>query len=203
MLRSRFPLLVAALIATLSGPLSGQNVAPSDTDSPTTSLKLNVKTVLVDVVVTDKGGHAVPGLTKDDFQMLEDGKPQTISFFEPNFGATSEAADAATPPPLPPNTFTNVPTVVPNDSVNVLLMDALNTAEGDQSYVHKEMVRYLSTLPPRIRIAVFLLSEKLRIIQGFTQDSTVLRAAINRLAANPNTSALLPTIESTNAQQSA
>jgi VWFA-related protein len=204
MLRSRFPLLVAALIATLSGPLSGQNVAPSDTDSPTTSLKLNVKTVLVDVVVTDKGGHAVPGLTKDDFQVLEDGKPQTISFFEPNFGSTPGGANTSAPAPaLPPNTFTNVPTVIPNDSVNVLLMDALNTAEGDQSYVHKEMVRYLTTLPPGIRIAVFMLSEKLRIIQGFTQDSTVLRAAIDWLAANPNTSAILPTTESTNAQQGA
>ncbi|MGD0628569.1 MAG: VWA domain-containing protein [Terracidiphilus sp.] len=167
-----------------------------------TTLKLNVRTVLVDVVVTDKSGHAVPGLTKGDFQVSEDGKPQTISFFEPNF-STAPDATAAAPPALPPNTFTNVPTVVPNDSVNVLLMDALNTAEGDQSYVHKEMVRYLATLPPRIRIAVFMLSEKLRIIQGFTQDGTVLRAAINRLAANPNTSALLPTVESTNASQSA
>ena len=203
MLRPRFPLLVIALIASLAGPLSGQNVAPSDTDTPTTSLKLNVKTVLVDVVVTDKNGHAVPGLTKGDFQVLEDGKPQTISFFEPNFGSTPGSANAAPAPALPPNTFTNVPTVIPNDSVNVLLMDALNTAEGDQSYVHKEMVRYLTTLPPGIRIAVFMLSEKLRIIQGFTQDSTVLRAAINRLAANPNTSAILPTMESSNAAQGA
>jgi len=44
---------------------------------------------------------------------------------------------------------------------------------------------------------VFLLSEKLRIIQGFTQDSALLRASINQLAANPSTSALLPTAYST------
>jgi len=202
MQRCRYPLLVLALIPLLAGPLSSQTALPSDTESPITTLKLNVRTVLVDVVVTDKDGHAVPGLTKDDFQVSENGKPQAISFFEPNFSASPDAA-AATPPALPPNTFTNVPTVVPNDSVNVLLMDALNTAEGDQSYVHKEMVRYLTTLPPRVRIAVFMLSERLRIIQGFTQDGTVLRAAIARLAANPNSSALLPTIESNNAQQSA
>jgi VWFA-related protein len=196
-------LLFAVLLASSANPLRAQNVAPADTEAPTTTLKLNAKTVLVDVVVTDKSGHAVAGLTKNDFQVLEDGKPQTISFFEPNFGSTSTGANAAAPPALPPNTFTNVPTVIPNDSVNVLLMDALNTAEGDQSYVHKEMVKYLSTLPPGIRIAVFMLSEKLRIIQGFTQDSTVLRAAIQRLAANPNTSAILPTTESNNAQQGA
>jgi VWFA-related protein len=201
--RRCFSLLTVALIASLAGPLRAQNVAPSDTQAPAATLKLNVKTVLVDVVVTDKSGHVIPGLTKDDFQVLENGKPQTISFFEPNFGATPGAADAAAPPALPPNTFTNVPTVIPNDSVNVLLMDALNTAEGDQSYVHKEMVKYLLTVPPGIRIAVFMLSEKLRIIQGFTQDSTVLREAINRLAANPNTSAILPTTESNNASQGA
>jgi VWFA-related protein len=179
---------------------SAQTPAP-DADVPTATLKLNSRTVLVDVVVTDKSDHPVPGLTKDDFQVSEDGKPQTISFFEQRFSAKPE--ETAPAPPLPPNTFTNVPTVTPNDSVNVLLMDALNTAEGDQMYVHKEMVKYLSTLPPRIRIAIFLLSEKLRIVQGFTQDSTVLRAAIARLAANPNASALLPTVESTNASNSA
>ena len=133
--RCCFPLFVLALIASLAGQVVAQTALQSDTESPMTTLKLNVRTVLVDVVVTDKSGHAVPGLTKDDFQVLEEGKAQTISFFEPNFSA-SDPANAATPPALPPNTFTNVPTVVPNDSVNVLLMDALNTAEGDQSYVH-------------------------------------------------------------------
>jgi VWFA-related protein len=203
MLRSRFPLLVLAPVALLAGRAPAQNAIQPDNESPAATLKLNVRTVLVDVVVTDKEGHAVPGLQKGDFQVSEDGKPQTISFFEPNFALAPDAASATPPPALPPNTFTNVPTVVPNDSVNVLLMDALNTDEGDQSYVHKEMVRYLANLPPRLRIAVFLLSERLRIIQGFTQDSTVLRAAIARLAANPSKSPLLPTVESTNAQNSA
>jgi VWFA-related protein len=203
MQRSRIALLVLAPVALLAGRAPAQNAVQPDSNSPVATFKLNVRTVLVDVVATDKNGHAVAGLQKGDFQVFEDGKPQTISFFEPNFSAASDAASAIAPPALPPDTFTNVPTVIPNDSVNVLLMDALNTAEGDQSYVHKEMVRYLSTLPPRIRIAVFLLSEKLRIIQGFTQDSTVLRAAIARLAANPSSSALLPTVESNNAQQSA
>jgi VWFA-related protein len=201
MLRLHFALPALALVGLCVPAFPAQTSAVVDPDSPSTTLKLNVRTVLVDLVVTDKAGKAVPGLTKDDFQILEDGKPQTISFFEQKFSASP--SEAAAPAPLPPNTFTNVPTVMPNDSVNVLMMDALNTAEGDQSYVHKEMVRYLGALPPTVRIAVFLLSEKLRIIQGFTQNPTVLQAAIKRLAANPNSSALLPTIESTNADNAA
>jgi VWFA-related protein len=207
MQRSLLPLVVLALSSLLARPTSGQANAvqqtSQDSESPAATLRLNARTVVVDVVVTDKDNHAVPGLTKDDFRVMEDGKPQDISFFEANLAAGPDETTAAAPPALPPNTFTNVPTVTPNDAVNVLLMDSLNTAEGDQSYVHKEMVRYLDSLPPRIRIAVFLLSEKLRIIQGFTQDSTVLRAAIARLAANPNSSPLLPTVETTNAQSGA
>jgi VWFA-related protein len=183
--------------------VAGQAPAAADTESPVATLKLNVRTVLVDVVVTDKNNQAVPGLQKEDFQVFEDGKPQTVSFFEPSFAAAPGAANAASVPPLPPNTFTNVPVVMPSNSVNVLLMDALNTPMPDQAYVHKEMVRYLASIPPGVRIGIFLLSERLRIIQGFTQDSAVLRASINRLAANPSSSALLPTVAGTNASDTA
>jgi VWFA-related protein len=203
MLRCRSALSVLGLVAFMSGPVAGQAPAAADTESPVATLKLNVRTVLVDVVVTDKNNQAVPGLQKEDFQVFEDGKPQTVSFFEPSFAAAPGAANAASVPPLPPNTFTNVPVVMPSNSVNVLLMDALNTPMPDQAYVHKEMVRYLASIPPGVRIGIFLLSERLRIIQGFTQDSAVLRASINRLAANPSSSALLPTVAGTNASDTA
>jgi VWFA-related protein len=200
MLLPRTCLVRLALSAALAGSLYAQAPLPQDTDSPAATLKINVRTVLVDVVVQDNHNHAVPGLHKEDFQLLEDGKPQQISFFEPNFAADGGTPNLAAPPPLPPNTFTNVPAVAPNDSINVLLMDALNTPLADQVYVHKQMVKYLGSIPPGIRIGVFLLGERLRIIQGFTQDSTVLRKSISRLASNPSTSALMPTPNSTGAQ---
>ena len=182
MLRSRSALPVLALVTFLSGPVFAQTAATPETEAPVATLKLNVRTVLVDVVVTDKKGQAVPGLQKDDFQVLEDGKPQAVTFFEPNFAADSSAASATPAPALPPNTFTNVPAVAPNEAVNVLLMDALNTPVADQSYAHKQMVRYLASIPPGIRVGVFVLGEKLRIVQGFTEDSALLRASIDRFA---------------------
>jgi VWFA-related protein len=202
MLNSRFALLVLAFSAILPGLALAQTAAQPDTEPSSATFKLNVRTVLVDVVVTDKNNKAVPGLQKGDFQVFEDGKPQAISFFEPRFASPAGAASATPALALAPNTFTNVPSVTPNDSVNVLLMDSLNTAVGDQAYVHKEMVKYLGSIPADTRIGIFLLSEKLRIIQGFTQDSTVIRASIARLAANPSSSALLPTIAGTDAQNS-
>ncbi len=191
------PLLRLALSAVLAGPLFAQAAPAQETESPAATLKINVRTVLVDVVVTDQSNKAIPGLRKEDFQVLEDGKPQEITFFEPNFAPTSGDANAQRGRGLPPNTFTNVPPVAPNNAVNLLLMDGLNTPLSDQAQVHKQMVNFLKTLPPNIRIGVFLLSERLRIIQGFTQDSALLRASIARLAANPNTSALLPTSATT------
>jgi VWFA-related protein len=202
MLHSRCAFLVIAFSVILPGLALAQTAAQPDTETSTATFKLKVRTVLVDVVVTDKSSKAVPGLQKSDFQIFEDGKPQAISFFEPRFASPAGVASATPALTLAPNTFTNVPSVTPNDSVNVLLMDSLNTAVGDQAYVHKEMVKYLGSIPADTRIGIFLLSEKLRIIQGFTQDSTVIRASIARLAANPSSSALLPTIAGTDAQNS-
>ena len=45
------------------------------------AIKSEVRIVLLDVVVTDANQRPVTGLRKDDFQVVEDGRPQTISFF--------------------------------------------------------------------------------------------------------------------------
>jgi VWFA-related protein len=200
MLRVPSVLLTLAFSSLFAGTAFAQTPPPPESEAPATTLKATTRNVLLDVVVTDKRDKPVSGLRKEDFQVLEDGKPQTISFFETAFAGTPGAASAVPAPPLPPNTFTNVPAVAPNNAVNVLLMDALNTNMGDQSLVHKEMVRYLASIPPGTRIGIMLLSERLRIVQGITQDSTLLRASLARLAANPSQSALLLTIGETEAQ---
>ena len=48
----------------------------------TTTLRLNVKLVSIFVNVTDRTGAIVGGLTKDDFAVAEDGRPQKIAVFE-------------------------------------------------------------------------------------------------------------------------
>jgi VWFA-related protein len=141
-------------------------------------------------VVTDKTGRAVTGLPREDFQVFEDGKPQAITFFEQHAGASVGGAPNQLAPSLPPDTFTNIPAAVPADSVNVLLLDALNTTLEDQMWVHKEMVKYLAAIPPGTRIAIFLLGNRLRILQGFTEDSSLLSSAIAHNDAGPEMTAL-------------
>ena len=75
---------LAAFLVLLGGSvLSSQSTsspAPQAQPQPPT-FRLNVEYVEVDAVVTDRDGQFVRGLTKDDFQIFEDGKPQPISTF--------------------------------------------------------------------------------------------------------------------------
>jgi len=54
---------------------------PDSDQGPAETLKVNVNVVGVFFNVKDKHGALIPNLAKDDFQVFEDGKPQTIKYF--------------------------------------------------------------------------------------------------------------------------
>ena len=116
------------------------------------------------------------GLRKENFQISEDGKPQPVAYFEEH---APDDAPTAPLPQMPPNVFTNQPAAQSGDSVNVLLLDSLNTDREDQAYVHQQIENYLNTMDPGTRIAIFTLSKKLRMVQGFSTDGSTLRAGLN------------------------
>src|SRR5271163_1926220 len=67
--------------AQQSAPATDQNHQDQDQDQSSTTLKVNVNVVQLFFNVKDKRGALIPNLTKTDFQILEDGKPQTIKYF--------------------------------------------------------------------------------------------------------------------------
>jgi VWFA-related protein len=143
--------------------------SPADQQQPT--IKSDVRIVLVDVVVTGAKGQTASGLKKEDFQISEDGKAQTVSFFEEH---TDGKVTPVKLPEMPPDVFTNYPTVKTTDSVNVLLLDSLNTQAIDQVYVRAQMEKYMEAAvasPHGARLAIFTLGQQLRMIRGFTADS--------------------------------
>ena len=73
-MRTTIPLICLALLAQASG----QQPAPSQ---PSVTFKVEVNYVEIDANVTDSEGRFVHTLTKDDFQVLEDGTPQTLTAF--------------------------------------------------------------------------------------------------------------------------
>jgi VWFA-related protein len=82
------PMLRALVLAiflghVLSAGAVAQVSSPSDQDQgqPAATVKVNVNVVQLFFNVKDKKGGLIPNLTKDDFEILEDGKPQTIKYF--------------------------------------------------------------------------------------------------------------------------
>jgi VWFA-related protein len=86
-------LLAAALMVSAATELASAQQAGSapssqsrdqqstDSQQPTETLKVNVNVVQLFFNVKDKHGALIPNLKKDDFEILEDGKPQTIKYF--------------------------------------------------------------------------------------------------------------------------
>jgi VWFA-related protein len=64
-----------------SNPQSPSQNPPQVQEQPAETLKVNVNIVGLFFNVKDKHGALIPNLTKGDFEVLEDGKPQTIKYF--------------------------------------------------------------------------------------------------------------------------
>lgn len=87
-------LAAVALASILPGRLNAQSLTPL-------AESIEVRVTNIDVVVTDRSGKPVTGLIKDDFELVESGKPQSITnFYEIREAVTpGEAADASEVPP--------------------------------------------------------------------------------------------------------
>src|SRR5882762_5500297 len=63
-----------------------------------TNIKVQTSNVVIDLIVTDRHGHHVPGLTAADFTIYEDGVPQKIIGFTPPGSPVSEGSSPAVTP---------------------------------------------------------------------------------------------------------
>jgi VWFA-related protein len=180
-------LITSFLLAT---SLSAAQAPPASADNQTI-LKQTVNNVLIDIVVTDKNGQPIHGLTKDQFHVAENGAPQTIAFFEEHDdNLPPSQPQPAAPLQLPPDVYTNFQNTPSHGPLLILLMDALNTPVADQSKVRLAMLQYLRQVPAGTQIAIFALNEHLSMIHGFNTDPAVLTAALNQLNAKPKQSRL-------------
>jgi VWFA-related protein len=95
------PPLIAVVLLAAAIPLSAQT-------RPAVSEVLDVRITNVEVIVTDLQGRPIRGLTRDDFEIYEDGKKQEITNFHEVSATSSEAragsvaSTPAAPPPASP-----------------------------------------------------------------------------------------------------
>jgi VWFA-related protein len=179
--------LAAAFCAT--GVTAGQSAEAGSA----ATLRVDTNLVVVDITVTDAHQNPIHNLTAADFNLREDGHAQTIRTFEEH--TANEAVPPSQPLPSPklePGEFTNVSPTSATGSLNIVLLDKLNTPMEDQAYSLDQLSQYLKSAPAGTRIAVVsLTSSQLFLIQGFTSDPELLRAALSSKKAAMSASLFL------------
>lgn len=179
--------VMAASLATVGMAQSGQDAAPAQAagtpDVPTFTLE--VRRVPLDVVATDKQGHPLLGLKKSDFIVKEDKKQQKIMTFEWFNGATPDFVPPRLPP-LPLNTYVDVPRTPERGPLYILYYDMVNTPQEDQMLFRKQLLKFVDNAPAGVRIAIYVNAMRLELVQGFTADHDLLKQAILSKGPGPH-----------------
>jgi len=142
---------------------------------PVLTLRSTTRLVQVEVIVRDKEGKPVSGLTKDDFEIREEHKPQEIRFFSDyKRGPKTAAAELA------PGMVSNRPEITgPRRGVTVILVDSLNTDWLVRARAMDNLMKFLKGAQPDDRIALYTLSHNLKVFHDFTGDA---RSLMKKLA---------------------
>ena len=132
--------------------------------------------VVLDVVVTDRSGKPASPLSKDDFTILEDGKPQTIASFE-----SPEAHKYAIPKLDAQQGDRRTQSV--SSALTILVIDGLNTPLLDQSYAREAVAKFLRSHGPKLTQPTSLMlvtDTRLELVHDYTQDAGALLDALKR-----------------------
>ena len=157
-----------------------------------------VNLVLVDVVVRDRKGAAVPGLKSDDFQVLEDGRPQQVRTFafeeitrtaRPIAQATALSA-AATPAsaaaPAAPVPLTSEDAA--GHRLLTLLFDTSSMQPEDVQKAADAAIKWVDQdMSPADLVAVAAIGSSLQILSDFSGDKERVHAALQAFSAADGT----------------
>jgi VWFA-related protein len=163
---------LAVIIGTGAEVLRAQGTASSQHP-----LRVTTRLVQIAVLVQDKQGKPVTGLTKDDFVLLDNKKNQEIQLFSVDTNQVMPSAER----PLPRDTYTNeIGQGGAPSNLTVILMDSFNTAYLDQAWARKQIVKLLLTIQPQDRVALYTLGSHLRVLHEFTSNASSLIEALTK-----------------------
>jgi len=115
--------------------------------------------------------------------VMEDGVVQPLHFFDVHTGAVARSSQQALDLHLPPNTFSNLALTPADKPVTVLLYDMLDTPQASFPSAHQALVKFIRDQGNSTKIAIFVLTDRLHMLQGFTDDETRLMKAVNSKGA--------------------
>lgn len=177
--RSEAPAPVPSTARAQSAPAPIQSAAAAPIPvAPMGTIRATSRIVYVDVIVRDGAGKIVHGLQRDNFRIAEDRQPQKVSLFQAHVSpAQVLASQEQVRSKSSAVEISNRPPLAQDGSLNILLLDLLNTSPQDQVYARKRMIEFLKVVPPGRQVALFTLTNGLHMIQSFTIDSAVLARA--------------------------
>jgi len=155
-------------------------VEPGTQPVPPVTFRAEIDYVEVDAVVTDERGNLVKGLTQEDFDIYEDGKPQKVSFFSQVVIPVEKLERFMTDgKPLVPDVRSNAQPF--SGRIYVLLLDDYHVGAIRSAQVKKAAHAFIDKyLGANDVAAVIHASGRLDASQEFTNDPRLLNAAIDK-----------------------
>ncbi len=182
-------------VALCNGVLAAQQptAQPQAQEPPPVTFRVEVNYVEVDAYVTDANGGVVTGLTADDFELLEDGKPQKISTFAP---VTLPIERAERPlfasTPIEADVQTNQRQ---EGRVYLFVLDDLHTDFTRTPRVKDAARRFLERNFGVNDVAAVVFTGGRAAAQDFTNNTRLLLAAIDRFNGRKLRSATLERLD--------
>jgi len=158
-------------------------------------IRIDVNLVQVDAVVTDSKGKAVTDLSRDDFEILQDGQPQKLTAFEyvivkdraamlDNLIFNVEPANPVVGVPAPPRR-----TALKRDQIRrtiALVVDDLALSFDSVVHVRDSLQKWVKNeMQEGDLVAIVRTSAGLGSLQRFTMDKQVIYAAIDLIRYQP------------------
>jgi VWFA-related protein len=137
---------------------------------------VDVPLVNVEVLVTDSDGNPIPGLTADDFEVFEDGRPVTVTNFYAAPGVAAPDAEVGVPSEL------GAADNPAEELFLVLYLDENNIEPRRRHATLGHLREFLSEpLPSRVRAMLVRYNGSLEILSEFTDDSEELLRAVEKV----------------------
>jgi VWFA-related protein len=145
---------------------------------------IEVKVVNIDVVVTDRAGHPVTGLTRDDFEVFENGKPQPITNFYEVRPDTSLPASITTAPTA---AAPQLQAVAPPDDVRarrfVICLDNYSLQPAQRNSVLAAVKKFIDTnMKPGDEASLIVWAKRIEVVTPLTNDRAEIQRGIDTIA---------------------
>jgi VWFA-related protein len=175
--------LAVTLFAATLAAQQPKPAQPQANEVPKLTETMDIRVVNVDVVITDKKGKPVTGLTKDDFQLFENAVPKTISNFYEVEGPKAINVAIVPVPGAPPPAVTREE--IPENLRRrvIFYIDNLSLMPFNRNRVFKEMKEFAkNVLRPGDEAMVATFNRSMKIRMPFTRDAGAIQTTLDTIA---------------------